>query len=117
MVRNFAHRTRRILYVCTSGFSLLDEILIPNLKIEYILLFLKSAFRLKQMERYMAGGSYPTIVESELKKVRILFPPIHIQEKIIEENSLLKNRLENERNLFEEKVDKLNKKINEIFLG
>ncbi len=72
--------------VCSSGFALADSVKIDEIKKEFILLFLKSSAGLRQFERYMTGGLYPAIVQSELEKILLPIPPLEIQIRIMESN-------------------------------
>lgn len=79
--------------VCSSGFTVADATLSPDIEMQYVLLFLKSAAGLRQMERYMTGGSYPAIVQTELERVLVPIPSPNIQREIIAHAAETQNRI------------------------
>jgi type I restriction enzyme S subunit len=70
-------------YVCTSGFAVADRLKSKRIDKEFLLYFLKSDAGLRQMERFMTGGLYPAIVQSELEKIKIPIPDLKIQKQIV----------------------------------
>ncbi len=70
--------------VCTSGFGLADSLKTDKVDKKYLLYFLKSQVSLRQMERYMTGGLYPAIVQSELEKIKVPILKIKVQREIVE---------------------------------
>jgi restriction endonuclease S subunit len=78
-------------YVCSSGFSLSDNTKRKDIDKEFLLMFLKSAAGLRQMERRMTGGLYPAITQGELEKILVPLPPLELQQELVKnaKNGLL----------------------------
>ncbi|MDI6774166.1 MAG: restriction endonuclease subunit S [Verrucomicrobiota bacterium] len=83
--------------VCSSGFAMADRLASNEVDPEYVILFLKSAAGLRQMERRMTGGLYPAIVQSELERVLVPSPPISTQRKVVEDEEAVRARIARER--------------------
>ena len=103
--------------VCTSGFALADGLKTKSIDKEFLLYFLKSDGGLRQMERYMTGGLYPAIVQSELEKIKVPMPDITKQRQIVnqikeEEKNQNKTMLEANKKFVEAK-----KNLESIILG
>lgn len=66
--------------VCSSGFGVLRSP--PEVNSVYLMEEILSHRFFRQMEAYVAGGGYPAVNIGDLKKHRIVVPPIEEQQKI-----------------------------------
>ena len=83
--------------VCSSGFAVADGVKSPDIDPGYVLLFLKSAAGLRQMERRMTGGLYPAIIQDELEKIVIPIPTKDVQHEILTMHDEICRRIAKER--------------------
>jgi type I restriction enzyme, S subunit len=67
--------------VCSSGFSVIEPS--EEYHLPYLHQFLKCTYGIEQLKNKMTGGLYPAINESGLKDVKIPFPNVEIQKKIM----------------------------------
>lgn len=68
--------------VCSSAFQVIE----PNKRynIEYVYYFLQTQLGIIQIETYMTGALYPAINTSDLRQIKIILPPLSIQNLIVQ---------------------------------
>lgn len=76
--------------VCSSGFCVIDKS--EEYHLPYLLQFLKCTYGIEQLKNKMTGGLYPAITEPELKEIKIPFPKVDTQKKIM---TLIENKKQN----------------------
>ena len=77
--------------IASTGFSIIRNV-DSSVSREYLLFILRSSLSLEQMEIRSSGGNYPSIIESELKKIIIPIPSLDIQNEIVNAVKNKKNR-------------------------
>lgn len=77
--------------IASTGFSIIRNV-DNTISREYLLFVLRSSVSLEQMEIRSSGGNYPSIIESELRKVIISIPPLHVQKEIVDTINNMKNK-------------------------
>ncbi|WP_322927003.1 restriction endonuclease subunit S [Chryseobacterium sp. MHB01] len=68
--------------VCSSGFSVVAPN--ENYNLEYLRMFLISEYGIEQLKNNMSGALYPAITLSKLQDILIPFPPLSVQNEIVE---------------------------------
>jgi type I restriction enzyme S subunit len=81
---------------------------------EYLSMFLKSEFFMKQVYKNLSGSSRDRIVLSNLKKLKIIKPSIEIQNDIVKEINLLKAGAKKHLSNFNEFTEKLKGSLSNI---
>lgn len=76
--------------VCSSGFSIINPT--KNYHLPYLQQFLKCTYGVEQLKNRMTGGLYPAITEPELKEIKIPFPDVENQKRIM---TLIDHKKEN----------------------
>ncbi|NCQ18727.1 MAG: hypothetical protein GW805_10440 [Ignavibacteria bacterium] len=69
--------------IASTVFSVIRDIINPEIKREYLFAVIRQHIILKQFEQRSSGGNYPAITPEELNNVIIPIPEINKQEKII----------------------------------
>ena len=67
--------------ICSSAFQVIK----PNKKynLEYVYYFLQTQLAIIQFEAFMTGALYPAINTSDLGRLKIILPPLSVQESIV----------------------------------
>jgi type I restriction enzyme M protein len=103
--------------VCSSAFSVADEVLTDDVHPDYLLLFLKSTAGLRQMERRMTGGLYPAIIQRELEKIIIPVPPLDEQKKVVAALTVAAKKIKQVRERAEGAIREIERDANARLFG
>lgn len=82
-------------YVCSSGFSVIEKSKEYNLS--FLKQFLMSSYGIDQLKNKMTGALYPAITEPELRKIKVPFPKVEIQNEIMKAVELKNLKISNSR--------------------
>ena len=93
--------------VCSSGFHVIEAN--KNYDTRFLLEIIKLDPIIKQFEALMTGALYPVVNASEIKKIRIPFPPISVQRRLGEKIDKWKNRI----SLISNDISRLRQKADE----
>ena len=66
--------------ICSSAFQVIKPN--KNYNLEYIYYFLQTQLAIMQFEAFMTGALYPAINTSDLSRIKIILPPMSVQESI-----------------------------------
>ena len=103
--------------VCSSGFAVADGVKSPDIDPGYLLLFLKSAAGLRQMERRMTGGLYPAIIQDQLENIFIPLPSKNVQQEILTMHHEVCRRIAKERETARARSRQIEADMEEYLLG
>lgn len=102
--------------IASTGFSVVRDTDECVLK-EYLYLVLRSPLSLEQMAIRSSGGNYPSIIESELKRIIVPIPPIEVQRKIIETVSRMRQKAEQLKKESDALYDEAKEKVEKMLIG
>lgn len=66
--------------ICSSAFQVIKPN--KNYNLEYVYYFLRTQLAIMQFEAFMTGALYPAINTSDLGRIKIILPPLSVQESI-----------------------------------
>ena len=66
--------------ICSSAFQVIRPN--KNYNLEYVYYFLRTQLAIMQFEAFMTGALYPAINTSDLGRIKIILPPLSVQESI-----------------------------------
>ena len=66
--------------ICSSAFQVIKPN--KNYNLEYVYYFLQTQLAIMQFEAFMTGALYPAINTSDLGRIKIILPPLSVQEMI-----------------------------------
>ena len=66
--------------ICSSAFQVIKPN--KNYNLEYVYYFLRTQLAIMQFEAFMTGALYPAISTSDLSRIKIILPPMSVQESI-----------------------------------
>ena len=66
--------------ICSSAFQVIKPN--KNYNLEYVYYFLRTQLAIMQFEALMTGALYPAISTSDLSRIKIILPPMSVQESI-----------------------------------
>ena len=78
--------------VCSSGFQVIAAN--KNYNLNFLYEYLHTYLAINQFEFYMTGALYPAITNKDLKKVLVPFPPLEIQNDIVQYIQVLKEKVQ-----------------------
>ena len=78
--------------VCSSGFQVIAAN--KNYNLNFLYEYLHTYLAINQFEFYMTGALYPAITSKDLKKVLVPFPPLEIQNDIVQYIQVLKKEIQ-----------------------
>mgnify|MGYP001665359883 CR=1 FL=1 len=78
--------------VCSSGFQVIAAN--KNYSLNFLYEYLHTYLAINQFEFYMTGALYPAITNKDLKKVLVPFPPLEIQNDIVQYIQVLKEKVQ-----------------------
>lgn len=107
---------RNEISIASTGFSVVRDTDECVLK-EYLYLVLRSPLSLEQMAIRSSGGNYPSIIESELKRIIVPIPPIEVQRKIIETVSRMRQKAEQLKKESDALYDEAKEKVEKMLIG
>ena len=67
--------------ICSSAFQVIKPN--KNYNLEYVYYFLQTQLAIMQFEAFMTGALYPAINTSDLGRIKIILPPLSVQESIV----------------------------------
>ena len=67
--------------ICSSAFQVIKPN--KNYNLEYVYYFLQTQLAIMQFEAFMTGALYPAINTSDLGRLKIILPPLSVQESIV----------------------------------
>lgn len=83
--------------IASTGFSVIRNIINPDIDREYLFTILRQQIILKQFEQRSSGGNYPAITQEELSNVTIPLPIKETQKNIVRVfNNCFDQKLKNE---------------------
>ena len=106
---------RNEISIASTGFSVVRDTDECVLK-EYLYLVLRSPLSLEQMAIRSSGGNYPSIIESELKRIIVPIPPIEVQRKIIETVSRMRQKAEQLKKESDALYDEAKEKVEKMLI-
>ncbi len=68
--------------ICSSAFQVIKPN--KNYNLEYVYYFLQTQLAIMQFEAFMTGALYPAINTSDLGRLKIILPPLLVQESIVQ---------------------------------
>ncbi len=78
--------------VCSSGFQVIAAN--KNYNLNFLYEYLHTYLAINQFEFYMTGALYPAITNKDLKKILVPFPPLEIQNNIVQYIQILKEEMQ-----------------------
>lgn len=66
--------------ICSSAFQVIKPN--KNYNLEYVYYFMQTQLAIMQFEAFMTGALYPAINTSDLSRIKIILPPMSVQESI-----------------------------------
>ena len=67
--------------ICSSAFQVIKPN--KNYNLGYVYYFLQTQLAIMQFEAFMTGALYPAINTSDLSRIKIILPPLSVQESIV----------------------------------
>lgn len=104
------------LSIASTGFAIIRNTYDDVLK-EYLSIVLRSSISLEQMAIRSSGGNYPSIIESELKKVLVPVPSIVVQKEIINTVIRIKTKAKHLQEEGDRILEETKLKIEQLVLG
>ncbi|MBI2281856.1 MAG: restriction endonuclease subunit S [Bacteroidetes bacterium] len=101
--------------ICSSGFSIIGTS--ESYHLPYLHQFLKCTYGVEQLKNKMTGGLYPAITEPELKEIKIPFPKVEIQKKIMTLIECKKENILNNKELIVSIKEKAEEEFEKAIFG